>query len=300
MQADGAAFNRGCLRAAPVDTDIILPFPVGVNDAALTFMRTCDKLKIRNTDERLVSAMKKIKESSIPIYGVGLTWILRALLGKLHSFGQVIGCAAISAVVYFILKLFFPNKEMTDEEIAAEEQAAAKNAAKKKQKPIIDAEIVKDEPKQEPKQEPKPASTGNPELDEVLKKGSDSITRIRELNDAIPDYKVSAQIKQIEILTDKIFAHVKVHPENLRQIRQFLNYYLPTTIKLLEQYTELQDQGVRVGKIDEGMSKIEDMLDKVALAFQKQLESLFESTVVDITADIQVMENMMASEGLTE
>ena len=104
--------------------------------------------------------------------------------------------------------------------------------------------------------------------------------------------------QQLENLTQKIFDYVRQHPENLRQIRQFLNYYLPTTIKLLEQYVVLQNQGMRVGNIDEGMTKIENMLEKVIAAFQQQLDSLFENDVVDITAEIRVMEKTMASEGL--
>ena len=78
----------------------------------------------------------------------------------------------------------------------------------------------------------------------------------------------------------------------------FRTDYLPTTIKLLEQYVVLQNQGMRVGNIDEGMTKIENMLEKVIAAFQQQLDSLFENDVVDITAEIRVMEKMMASEGL--
>lgn len=132
----------------------------------------------------------------------------------------------------------------------------------------------------------------------MLQQGQASVRRIQELNDAIPDFKLSAQLKQLEILTQKIFDYVKQHPENVRQIRQFLNYYLPTTIKLLEQYVVLQNQGMRVGNIDEGMTKIENMLEKVITAFQQQLDSLFENDVVDITAEIRVMEKMMASEGL--
>lgn len=93
---------------------------------------------------------------------------------------------------------------------------------------------------------------------------------------------------------------MKEHPEKLKQIRQFLNYYLPTTIKLMEQYVTLQNQSVKTENITEGMQKIEDLLDKVIVAFQRQLDALFESDVVDITADIRVMEQMMASEGLTE
>ena len=92
---------------------------------------------------------------------------------------------------------------------------------------------------------------------------------------------------------------MRQHPEKLSQIRQFLNYYLPTTIKLMEQYVTLQNQSVKTENITEGMQKIEDLLDKVIVAFQRQLDALFESDVVDITADIRVMEQMMASEGLT-
>ena len=111
---------------------------------------------------------------------------------------------------------------------------------------------------------------------------------------------MSAQIDLIERLTTQIFGCVKEHPEKLKQIRQFLNYYLPTTIKLMEQYVTLQNQSVKTENITEGMQKIEDLLDKVIVAFQRQLDALFESDVVDITADIRVMEQMMASEGLTE
>ena len=226
------------------------------------------------------------KKSTIPIYAVGLVWISYAIEGKLSSFGGVVGCAALSLVTYFVLRLFFPDKmvkaEENPEEAAQKPKKAEAAAAKKEQEP---AQTVQ--------------SSGNAELDAVLQQGQAAVRRIGELNDEIPDFKLSAQLKQLEILTQKIFDYVKQHPENLKQIRQFLNYYLPTTIKLLEQYVVLQNQGVRTGNIDEGMRKIEEMLEKVIAAFQQQLDSLFENDVVDITAEIRVMEKMMASEGLT-
>ena len=229
---------------------------------------------------------RKKKKSSIPIYAVGLVWISYAIEGKLTSFGGVIGCAVLSLVAYFVLKLIFPDR-MEEAEKQPEQPKAAEAQPAQEAKP----EPRKAEPQAS-------ASTGNPELDAVLQQGQVSVQRIQELNDAIPDFKLSAQLKQLEILTQKIFDYVRQHPENLRQIRQFLNYYLPTTIKLLEQYVVLQNQGMRVGNIDEGMTKIENMLEKVIAAFQQQLDSLFENDVVDITAEIRVMEKMMASEGL--
>lgn len=229
----------------------------------------------------------KKKQSVIPIYTVGLIWLSRAISGNLSGFGQIIQTIVLSAVAYGVLKIFFPDKV---------EEKKQNEPAKQEEKP--QPAPVKEEAKPE-RAEKAEAPTGNAELDAILKQGTQAVEKIQQLNDEIPDFKLSAQIKQIEVLTEKIFAYVKEHPQDVRQIRQFLNYYLPTTIKLLEQYVVLQNQGMRMGNIDEGMKKIEEMLDKIIVAFQRQLDSLFESSVVDITADIQVMEQMMASEGLT-
>lgn len=230
----------------------------------------------------------KKKQSVIPIYTVGLIWLSRAISGNLSSFGQIIKTIVLSAVAYGVLKIFFPDKVEEKKQNETSEQPAAPQP-----EPEMQA-AAKPEPEKKAE-----APTGNAELDAILKQGTEAVEKIQQLNDEIPDFKLSAQIKQIEVLTEKIFAYVREHPQDVRQIRQFLNYYLPTTIKLLEQYVVLQKQGMRMGNIDEGMKKIEAMLDKIIVAFQRQLDGLFESSVVDITADIQVMEQMMASEGLT-
>ena len=241
---------------------------------------------------------KQKKQSVIPIYAVGLVWLSRAISGNLSSFGQIIKTVILSVVTYGVLRIFFPDKiKQADPGKPAQQPDAPKQAQTQKTQPqplplpIWSGRLFEEKKQDEP-------STGNAELDAVLKQGAASVEKIQSLNDEIPDFKLSAQIKQIEILTEKIFAYVREHPQDIGEIRQFLNYYLPTTIKLLEQYVVLQNQGMRMGNIDEGMRKIESMLDKVIVAFQRQL-GLFESSVVDITADIQVMEQMMASEGLT-
>ena len=219
------------------------------------------------------------KRSVIPVYAIGAVWLLYA--GKLNTFRGIVSCAVVSAIVYGILRIVLRGKK-TD---TPEEAPAA----------APEPQPAKPEPQPQPEADKLP-----PELQSVIYQGKTSIAKIRQLNDEIPDFKLSAQIKQIEILTDKILSHVRDNPEKLGEIKQFMSYYLPTTIKLLEQYVVLQNQGMRMGNIDDGMKRIEDMLDKVIVAFQKQLDSLFEADVVDITADIQVMEQMMASQGLTD
>lgn len=233
---------------------------------------------------------QKKTRSTVPLYVVAALWLGRALSGNLSSVGDIFKTVALSVVVYFGVKLFFPDKAASQKDA----EAADKQPEKKPE-----AATAQPQPEKKPDEPKKRETTGNAELDAVLRQGEDAIRQIRLRNDEIPDYKISAQLKQIELLTEKIFDYVREHPEQLGEIRQFLNYYLPTTLNLLEKYVELQNQQLRVGNIDEGMRQIEDLLDKVAVAFQRQLDSLFESSVVDITADIQVMENMMAAEGLS-
>lgn len=233
-------------------------------------------------DEQKEKQNAKKKRSALPIYAIGIVWLLYA--GKLNTFRGILSCAVVSAIVYAILRIVLPGKK-TDEppKAAAPEQPQPKQAEKKP----------------EPQPEPEPEEKLPPELQSVIYQGKRAIADIRRLNDEIPDERISTQIDLIERLTAQIFDCVRKNPKKLSQIRQFLNYYLPTTIKLMEQYVTLQNQSLKTENITEGMQKIEDLLDKVIIAFQRQLDALFEADVVDITADIRVMEQMMASEGLT-
>jgi len=233
-------------------------------------------------DEQKEKQNAKKKRSALPIYAIGIVWLLYA--GKLNTFRGILSCAVVSAIVYAILRIVLPGKK-TDEppKAAAPEQPQPKQVEKKP----------------EPQPEPEPEEKLPPELQSVIYQGKRAIADIRRLNDEIPDERISAQIDLIERLTAQIFDCVRKNPKKLSQIRQFLNYYLPTTIKLMEQYVTLQNQSLKTENITEGMQKIEDLLDKVIIAFQRQLDALFEADVVDITADIRVMEQMMASEGLT-
>lgn len=233
-------------------------------------------------DEQKEKQNAKKKRSALPIYAIGIVWLLYA--GKLNTFRGILSCAVVSAIVYAILRIVLPGKK-TDEppKAAAPEQPQPKQAEKKP----------------EPQPEPEPEEKLPPELQSVIYQGKRAIADIRRLNDEIPDERISAQIDLIERLTAQIFDCVRKNPKKLSQIRQFLNYYLPTTIKLMEQYVTLQNQSLKTENITDGMQKIEDLLDKVIIAFQRQLDALFEADVVDITADIRVMEQMMASEGLT-
>ena len=141
--------------------------------------------------------------------------------------------------------------------------------------------------------------TGNAALDQMIKDGALAIAEMKRLDDNIADPDISADIVRLEQVSSKIFEAVKQDPKKLPQIRKFLDYYLPTTLKLLNAYDRMDAQGVSGENIDSTMKKVEGMLRNVVGAFEKQLDALFGADALDISTDITVLEAMMAREGLT-
>lgn len=158
-------------------------------------------------------------------------------------------------------------------------------------------------PKPEPKKEPEPvkkSTTGNPEVDKIIDEGHEMIQKLRAANNAIPDEALSADIDRMERASSDIFNYIAKHPEKAPQIRKFMNYYLPTTLKLLNSYEHLSKQSVKGENITSTMFNIAGMMHTVADAFEKQLDSLFTDEAMDISADITVFETMLKQEGFVQ
>ena len=136
--------------------------------------------------------------------------------------------------------------------------------------------------------------------EEAVSRNDRILRQIRADNDLIADREVSAKIDRIEDLTRKIFAILDQRPEKEAQLYNFMNYYLPTTLKALESYARLEAQGIETAAIREAKQKINSALDELAEGYEKQLDKLFEDDVVDITADIDVMRKMLQKDGLQE
>lgn len=124
------------------------------------------------------------------------------------------------------------------------------------------------------------------------------LQEIRDLNDRIDDEAVSKRIYEIEGVTAKIFRIVEEKPEKLPEIKSFMSYYLPTTLKLLNSYATFEEQGITGDNIDSARREIEKTLDMLVLGFSQQLDRLFSADMLDITSDIEVLESMMKKDGL--
>lgn len=140
----------------------------------------------------------------------------------------------------------------------------------------------------------------DPQVKEIIRTGDEYIRKIHECNDAIPDVEISAKISRMETLVDRIFERVEQNPETVPEIRRLMEYYLPTTVKLLEAYEELDSQPVQGDNILSSKQEIERTLDTLNIAFEKLLDSLFQDTAWDVSADISVLNTMLAQEGLTK
>ena len=104
----------------------------------------------------------------------------------------------------------------------------------------------------------------------------------------------------MEFLVKKIFERIEQHPEQVDDIRRLLKYYLPTTVKLLQAYAELESQSVDTETIQNSKKEIEATLDTLNEAFEKMLDGLFQDTAWDVSSDISVLHTMLAQEGLTK
>lgn len=208
--------------------------------------------------------MMEVRQKSVACYyGVGICWLFFGSSPIFFALDDLVSTFVISIGVFFLCKAIFRGKRTFV--------------------PIPEEKV----------------STGNQEIDELILEGQKYLKKMREADIAIEDETVSLQIRRLEEICKKIFEFVAENPKKVPQIRKFMNYYLPTTMKLLSSYDKLEDTGITGTNISETMLSIERMMNTIVMAFEKQLDYLFADEAMDISTDITVLEGMLAQEGLT-
>ena len=140
----------------------------------------------------------------------------------------------------------------------------------------------------------------NDRVNAVIKQGTEYINKIHQINDDLPDEEISAKLDTLETTIVKIFQHIDEHPEQLPELDKFMQYYMPTTIKLITVYRDFDIQPIQGENINTAKKEILGTLDTINHAFIKLFDSLFQATAWDVSADISVLETMLAREGLTK
>lgn len=241
-----------------------------INDAAKTMPKK-ENVKVNNVKTKKAKScpegmMEVRQKSPAPFYIVALVAIVYALVFPLYRIFDYIAFAVICVLAGILASKTFKGK-------------------------IVYVE--------KPKEEEKPKSrTGNEYADAVLNEGYKYIDELNLANDMIEDETVSLQIDRMVDVAKRIFEFVEANPEKAGQIRKFMNYYLPTTLKLLNSYFKLTRQNVDGKNISDTITEIERILYTIVKAFEKQLDALFQDEAIDVSTDITVLENMLKQEDL--
>ncbi|MBQ8815882.1 MAG: 5-bromo-4-chloroindolyl phosphate hydrolysis family protein [Lachnospiraceae bacterium] len=146
----------------------------------------------------------------------------------------------------------------------------------------------------------KPTQSVNPELEAMIQEGRDHIKKLRDLNDAIEGEVISGKLFYLENILKEIFEQLKEHPEQMPEMHKFMDYYLPTTLKLVTAYEEFDRVSVQGEDIVSAKREIEKTLDTINTAFAELLNKLFRDRAFDAATDAQVLKTMLEREGLTK
>lgn len=147
-------------------------------------------------------------------------------------------------------------------------------------------------PAQEPAPQPDPGPDGETQYQRLLR-------QLHEAGAALADPVLRDKAARLETVSARIFALAEADPGKEDQLRKFVNYYLPTALKLLHTYAQLDGQGVDGENITKTKQSIERSLDLLVTAFENQLDKLFQSDALDVSADIAALEGMLNLDGLS-
>lgn len=137
------------------------------------------------------------------------------------------------------------------------------------------------------------------ELSGMIREGQDYIRKFGELNRDIPGVEISAKLDRLEGLLKEIFVGVREHPDQMSRIHELMDYYLPTSEKLVRAYKEYDRVSEPGPDIISAKKDIEKTLDTIGDALGKLLNKLFKDSVLDVTTDAQVLQTILAQKGLS-
>ena len=223
-----------------------------------------------------------------PLYTFALSWLfLSAFMPMFRPMTFLLSLGLCGGLSYLMGRSSGKQAQKAEEEARRRSQVEAAQV-----KPQYTSQRVTQA------QQPAKKSYG-PEIDPIVEEGNRALSEMGRLYMSIKDTEVKSKVNEIMRITDKITQDAIADPSDIPQIKKFMNYYLPTTIKLLNAYDRMSSQGIEGENLDKTMKSITDMLDDAIAAYKKMLDSLFANQALDIETDIAVMNTMLAREGLT-
>ena len=242
--------------------------------------------------------MKKNKKNRpvSPIYVIAGVFVVFSLAAPIFSLLRFLLAGILAGIGFCIARAIVGSDKKQDDSAqkdsgtaAAEAKARAEAEAKREAEARAREKAAAEQAK--PKYPP--------EVQAIVDEGARARTELKRLYASIPDLAVKRKIAELIDVSDKIVADAVADPSDVPQIKKFLDYYLPTTIKLLNAYDRMGAQGIQGENITGTMKSIDEMLDTAIAAYKKLLDSLFANQAMDIETDISVMNTLLQREGLS-
>ncbi len=133
------------------------------------------------------------------------------------------------------------------------------------------------------------------EQENILTKGRANLLQLRMIITKIKDPEIHQTSNEICDINDKILKTLREKPDKIPQVRQFLNYYLPTLGEILVKYERIEKSGVPAEKSEK---KVEKYLADIKRAMEKQYENLYEDDKLDLSVEMEAMTIAAKSDGL--
>ena len=250
----------------------------------------------------MCSAVAKKKANSNPKSG-GIGFIVTALiLSSLSgfSFGGIIAGVVIGLGIGKIASIMGSGLDTTTHNREDVERRRQEQEAELRRQQEEAARRQAEQQRQADAEKRKIPLTGDPAADAVITKGQEMVETIRRENAAIPDPTLSGQMESVCDKCEQIFRSVSESPSKAPQVRKFMNYYLPTTLKMLANYRTMQDRGVSYQELMAARDYTARGMNMILTACQKQIDALHKENMLGISTDIDVLEQMLKRDGYTE
>ena len=202
-------------------------------------------------------------------------------------------------IYYLIDRRVFPGIRMDQEEtclLLTDEAIAQYEAAKESQR-MREEEARR---QQQEMEEFENAPDEEKEMTLFIRRSEETLKELDRHQSAIRDPAMKDRLDRLELTITRIFVCVKEHPDKLRLTRRLMNYYLPSVMKLLTVYEDMEKQPIRGENISSTMGEIASSLDTINDALTKMYDELFQEEALDVSADIQVLKAMLARDGYGE
>ena len=199
------------------------------------------------------------KPSVLPWYAAAAVWLVMGLAAPLYRLPVLVGTAVVSAAVFFAAKKICPPR-------------------------VVEREVG--------------FHTGVDDVDQMLTAMAKELDALHGLNAALLDPELSAAMTQMEQAGRGILEAVEANPSKAKTARRFANYYLPDAVQVLRQYASLAKQGVRGENAAAVKQEVEQNAARIATAFENQLDALYAAESMDLSADLEVLQNLMKGQGL--